>query len=83
MKVYCSSQIFKQIHNKTIGSYGTDFYAYLQTISLIDCLSICALNSDCVLVSFQSKTCKLFKLIQIQYFIDSSENTLYKKKDNK
>ena len=44
---------------------------------------MCASNTDCVLVSFQSETCKLYKILQTQYFIDSSENILFKKKDNK
>ena len=75
---------FDLVTNKELNSIGLkDSYLNFSTKSLFNCLIPCNQNNDCVLALFKSNECNLFKLIRIQYFIDSDYNCLYKKRNNK
>ena len=78
-----SSDIFESIPNKKLDSFNSassnqSFYAR----NLIKCISICLVNENCFLISYNSARCKLYNTIPYQYMIDSPTTDLYKRKSN-
>ena len=83
IKIFKDS-LFELILKKNINEIGLlSLQSSFKTLDLIKCLSACSMDDSCVLIQYESFECNLFKVIQVQYIVDSEKGYLYKKKNNK